>query len=160
MHAAAVLPPTQDVELQSNCLLTCFGLHAVNIQTAGQGGSLAPEVSAVFVKEPKKVCQSIQLAVKLSKQSPVQGGGYMARGPLPAWGEVSAAGAKVSISMVQRLQGLEALVTRGVLTRAEADGLKVGGENFPLLKVAAEVEAHARCTVKDQKAQLTTQLGW
>jgi len=124
----------QDVELQSNCLLTCFGLKAVNVQTAGQGGTVAPEVSAAFLKSPEKVREAIQLAVKLYRQQGTQAGtsrGPFAasQAPLPAWGEVSAAGAKVGSSMVQRLQGLEALVTRGVLTRAEADGLKVGGEN-------------------------------
>lgn len=31
-------------------LLTCFGLKAVNVQTAGAGGTPFPEVSAVFVK--------------------------------------------------------------------------------------------------------------
>lgn len=39
----------QDVELQSNCLLSCFGLKAVNVQTAGQG-TIAPEVSATFLR--------------------------------------------------------------------------------------------------------------
>lgn len=128
----------QDVELQSNCLLTCFGLKAVNIQTAGQGGTstawtgsgpMGPEVSAAFLRSPEKVREAIRLAVKLYRQQGTQAGtstgGYAApRAPVPAWGEVSAAGPKGS-SLVQRLQDLEGLVTHGVLTRAEADGLKV-----------------------------------
>lgn len=118
------LEKVQDVELQSNCLLSCFGLKAVNVQTAGQG-SIAPEISATFLKSPEKVREAIRLAVKLHNQ---QGGGQagMLRAPVAAWGEVSAApGATKGCGMAQRLQDLEGLVSRGVLSRTEADGLKV-----------------------------------
>lgn len=73
--------------------------------------------------------EAIRLAVKLHRQQ--QGGqgtgGYGApRPPVAAWGEIApaAAGPK-GCGMMQRLQDLEGLVTRGVLTRGEAEGLKV-----------------------------------
>lgn len=125
---APPLPP-QDVELQSNCCLTCFGLQAVNVQTAGQGGAIAPEVSAAFLRQPDKVREAIRLAVKLNKQQGQREGGYAAprQQPLAAWDAVTPAqGAnKGSGSLMQRLQHMDGVVARGVLTRAEADGLKV-----------------------------------
>jgi hypothetical protein len=124
------LPPLQDVELQSNCCLTCFGLQAVNVQTAGQGGAVAPEVSAPFLRNPEKVREAIRLAVKLHRQQGGQGsGGYGAFRPESAYGEVVPARRKGGAggSLMQRLQDLEGLVTRGVLQRTEADALKVRG---------------------------------
>jgi hypothetical protein len=127
----AVLAVTlQDVELQSNCCLSCFGLKAVNVQTAGQGGAITPEVSAVFLKSPEKAREAIRLAVKLHQQGKMQGGtsGYAAP-RAGTWGEVVPAGpaaaAAKGAGLAQRLQGLEGLVTRGVLAKAEADALKV-----------------------------------
>jgi hypothetical protein len=113
----------QDAELQSNCCLTCFGLQAVNVQTAGQGGAIAPEVSAAFLRSPEKVREAIRLAVKLNKQQSEGFGAY--RAPVSAWGAVAPA-AKAGGNLAQRLQDMDGLVVRGVLTRAEADTLKVG----------------------------------
>lgn len=72
--------------------------------------------------------EAIRLAVKLHRQQ--QGGpgtsGYGApRPPVAAWGEIAPTAGTKGCGMMQRLQDLEGLVTRGVLTRAEADGLKV-----------------------------------
>lgn len=122
------LATAQDVELQSNCCLTCFGLQAVNVQTAGQGGAIAPEVSAAFLRQPDKVRESIQLAVKLNKQLGARDRGYAAprQQPLAAWDAVTPAqGPKGGGNLMQRLQDMDGLVARGVLTRTEADGLKV-----------------------------------
>jgi hypothetical protein len=77
------VPAAQDVELQSNCLLTCFGLKAVNIQTAGQGGTVLPEVSAVFLAQPEKVREAVQLAVKLYRQPGRAAGGAGGGGAAP-----------------------------------------------------------------------------
>lgn len=131
--ACSHVHPLQDVELKTNCLLSCFGLKAVNVQTAGQGGTPFPEISALFLKDPEKVREALQLAVKLYRQ---QGGGAGAggppgRAPVAAWAEVQVPAAKGGKSrgsqgLAQRLPELEGLVTRGVLGRAEADGLKVG----------------------------------
>lgn len=121
----------QDVELQSNCCLTCFGLKAVNVQTAGQSGTVAPEVSAAFLANPEKVREAIQLAVKLYRQQGDRGrGGYGGprTGPMTAWGESVPTGPKL-FGMMQRLQDLEALTQRGVLSHAEANELKVGCKN-------------------------------
>jgi hypothetical protein len=113
----------QDVELQSNCCMSCFGLKAVNVQTAGQGGAITPEVSAKFLREPEKVREAIRLAVKLRNQGPASNSNGAVR---PAWGEVTplSAGPK-GAGLAQRLQGLEGLVARGVLAKAEVDALKV-----------------------------------
>lgn len=170
-HSVLPLTPhptiTQDVELQSNCLLTCFGLKAVNVQTAGQGGSPMPEVSASFLAAPEKVREAIQLAVKLYRQRtlPAAGGSayrcarlcvteswalwplftmatshtrppahpLTSRVPIAAWSEGQAGGGRPMAqqagggggSLCDRLHRLEALVTRGVLSRQEADELKV-----------------------------------
>lgn len=74
--------------------------------------------------------EAIRLAVKLHNQQgggqPGNGGYGMPPAPMSAWGVVSAApGAPKGCSMMQRLQDLEGLVSRGVLARGEADGLKV-----------------------------------
>jgi hypothetical protein len=125
LFACCACGALQDVELQSNCCLTCFGLKAVNVQTAGQGGTIMPEVSATFLKSPEKVREAIRLAVKLNKQQGQGNGGYGApRAPMSAWGAVAPA-PKGSGSLMQRLQDMDGLVARGVLSRAEADGLKV-----------------------------------
>jgi hypothetical protein len=130
VHCCCFLHHLQDVELQSNCCLTCFGLQAVNVQTAGQGGTIMPEVSATFLKSPEKVREAIRLAVKLNKQQGQGSGGYGApRAPMSAWGAVAPA-PKGSGSLMQRLQAMDGLVACGVLTRAEADGLKVRLQMF------------------------------
>lgn len=95
------------------------------MQTAGQGGTIMPEVSATFLKNPQQVREAIRLAVKLNKQPGQGSGGYGAPGaPMSAWGAVAPA-PKGSSSLMQRLQDMDGLVARGVLSRAEADGLKV-----------------------------------
>eukprot|EP00775_Hariotina_reticulata_P012248 gene12248-12385_t len=105
------LDKIQDVELQENCCLTCFGLKQVNVQTAGTGGPV-PEIAAVFLASPERAREAIQLAVKLHKQ---QAGGA----PVPHGG-----GAGIS-SLMQRLQCLDQLVSRNVLSKEEAEVIKV-----------------------------------
>jgi hypothetical protein len=87
---------------------------------------LTPSYSTTLTRRsPETVREAIRLAVKLHNQ---QGGGQagMLRAPVSAWGEVLAApGATKGCGMAQRLQDLEGLVSRGVLSRMEADGLKV-----------------------------------
>jgi hypothetical protein len=99
------------------------------VQTAGQGGTISPEVSATFLKDPERAREAIRLAVKLHQQGKMQGGASGYAAPQPGTrGEVGAAvpvTAKGS-GLAQRLQGLEGLVTRGVLAQQEADTLKAG----------------------------------
>jgi hypothetical protein len=96
------------------------------VQTAGQGSAIAPEVTATFLKSPEQllseVHEAIWLAVKLNKQQSEGYGAY--RAPVSAWGAVAPA-AKASDNLAQRLHDMDGLVVRSVLTRAEADGLKV-----------------------------------
>lgn len=80
VYTLSLLLLLQDVELQSSCLLTCYGLKSVNVQTAGQGGTPFPEVSASFLQSPEKVREAIQLAVKLYRQRALPGGASAAAG--------------------------------------------------------------------------------
>ncbi|GAQ88921.1 hypothetical protein KFL_004700030 [Klebsormidium nitens] len=108
------LDKIQDVELQTDCLLSCFDLKKIAVQTAGQGGPGA-EVQAAFLTAPEEVRDAIQLAVKCHREAPTtapQQQAGMLRGP---------AAAK---NMLQRLQGLDQLVKRGVLTHEEAGRLR------------------------------------
>eukprot|EP00879_Flechtneria_rotunda_P018224 GHRR01019119.1.p1 GENE.GHRR01019119.1~~GHRR01019119.1.p1 ORF type:complete len:267 (-),score=80.64 GHRR01019119.1:614-1414(-) len=117
------LEKIQDVELQESCLHTCFGLKIVNVQTAGQGGPV-PEVTAAFLQSPAQAREAIQLAVRLYHQratAPIPLSS-MDRNAAPAAANSSAA---LAGTLRQRLQSLNQLVAREVLSKSEADGLKV-----------------------------------
>jgi hypothetical protein len=80
------------------------------------------------VKEPEKVREAIRLAVKLHNGANAGSSYGVPKPPVSAWGAVAPAGRKGGAggSLMQRLQDLEGLVTRGVLQRTEAEELKVG----------------------------------
>jgi hypothetical protein len=86
-----------------------------------------PEVSAQSVKEPEKVCEAIRLAVNLQNSANAGSSYGVPKPQVAAWGEVAPARRKGGAggSLMQRLQDLEGLITRGVLQRIEADALKV-----------------------------------
>lgn len=86
----------------------------IAVQTAGQGGPGA-EVQAAFLTCPEEVRDAIQLAVKCHREAPTtapQQQAGMQRGPGAAK------------NMLGRLQCLEQLVKRGVLTHDEAGQLR------------------------------------
>jgi len=86
-------------------MLTCFGLKMVVVQTAGSGGA---EIAAACLASPTQVQLAIELAARLHKAgggAPAQHGGMHRAGGGP---------------LAQRLQRLEKLVARGVLSGAEA----------------------------------------
>lgn len=71
------LDKVQDVQLNTNCCLSCFHLKSVDVQTAGQGSAMA-EVTAAFCKNPEQAREAIRLAVKRAKEAGPAGAALMA----------------------------------------------------------------------------------
>lgn len=146
---AVPLDKIQDVEVNKNAILTCFGLKSLNIQTAGQGGGPMPEVSATFLQNPEQVRDAIQLAAKLAKQQ-AAGAPQQAAGMSRSNNAASSSGAGTLLSRLQRLKGL---VDHQVLTEAEADAIQaqvLGAESDPLARL---VEAAQLMDLKQLSAQ-------
>eukprot|EP00879_Flechtneria_rotunda_P003687 GHRR01003925.1.p2 GENE.GHRR01003925.1~~GHRR01003925.1.p2 ORF type:complete len:173 (+),score=70.33 GHRR01003925.1:935-1453(+) len=108
-------------------LNSLFLLHTSNYlckdPLAGQGGPV-PEVTAAFLQSPDQAREAIQLAVRLYHQratAPIPLSS-MDRNAAPAAANSSAA---LAGTLRQRLQSLNQLVAREVLSKSEADGLKV-----------------------------------
>jgi membrane protein YdbS with pleckstrin-like domain len=132
---AVPLDKIQDVEVNKNAILTCFGLKSVNIQTAGQGAGPMPEVSAQFLQNPEQVRDAIQLAAKLAKQHAAGGAPQQAAGMTRSSNTASSGAAGGPSTLLSRLQRLKGLVEHQVLTAAEADSIQaqvLGAESDPL----------------------------
>lgn len=149
------LEKIQDVELQESCINTCFGLKQVNVQTAGTGG-LVPEVAAAFLASPEQARLAIQTAVKLHKQH------MTAPGQLPGMQRDLATGAKGSPGggLMQRLQCMEQLIARGVLSKDEFSGLKVAvlaAEHDPTQRLLEAADLHDKGLLSRQEFELLKQ---
>lgn len=118
------LEKIQDVELQENCVHTCFGLKQVNVQTAGSG-SLVPEIAAAFLASPAEARQAIQIAVKLHKQAMSAPAQMSSMQRMAAAGPGTSTPSIISDNLMRRLNRMEQLVNRGVLTQDEFSRLKV-----------------------------------
>lgn len=92
-------------------------------------GTPIPEVSAAFLAAPEQAREAIQLAVKLYRQSamgaPTQQGGMQRNAGGRAGGPAEACWPAGVGSLMQRLQCLDQLVSRGVLSSEEAEHIKV-----------------------------------
>jgi hypothetical protein len=145
-----------DVELQETCLHTCFGLKAINVQTAGSS-TPGPEVAAGFLLEPEKARQAIQLAAKLHRQRMPYG--TSAAPPAQLGGMQRGLGAA---QLSQRLQALEQLVAQGALSREEAAALKVpvlAAEHDPTQRLAEAKDLQDRGLLSaDEYASLKAKL--
>lgn len=136
----------QDVELQENWMQTMFGLKQLNVQTAGQGG-IGAEIMAAFLDNPEESRDAIQLGVRLyrarmdaQRMAPPQQATVQRQDP--------------SSTLSSRLDALEKLVERGVLTADEAGSVKVkvlAAEHNCLtrLKEAADLYDQRRLSQED-----------
>eukprot|EP00879_Flechtneria_rotunda_P004806 GHRR01005078.1.p1 GENE.GHRR01005078.1~~GHRR01005078.1.p1 ORF type:complete len:224 (+),score=60.25 GHRR01005078.1:412-1083(+) len=102
----------------------CTRALVLKLSTCKLQGGPVPEVTAAFLQSPDQAREAIQLAVRLYHQratAPIPLSS-MDRNAAPAAANSSAA---LAGTLRQRLQSLNQLVAREVLSKSEADGLKV-----------------------------------